>query len=452
MTATLTLPITNEAARRHRLRERLHRDGAARRRALVRLLAAGHPGGVLALSRRTRSRERIARARAKLGTRLVVLGHHYQREDIIQFADFRGDSFKLAQWAAEKPEAEYIVFCGVHFMAEAADILSAPHQKVMLPNMAAGCSMSDMADPDDVYNAWAELEELGIAQDTLPITYMNSAAALKAFVGEHGGAVCTSSNAGEGAGVGVRAEEARALLPGPAPRPQHRLRDGHPARRRWCSGAGRGRTARWAGSTLRGAAGQSRVILWAGHCSVHQRFTPQQIDDARAKHPDVTVIVHPECRWETVQAADLNGSTEFIAKTIANAPAGSTFAVGTEINLVSRLAKENPDKTVFCLDPVVCPCSTMYRVHPAYLAWTIESLAEGHVVNQILVPDEIAGRTRSSRSTACWRSDSRFGYVRWPVDVGFGRIDGRGPLAQPRGARRHWRPRSAARRGVAQPG
>ena len=331
---------------------------------------------------------RIAMARRALGTRCVVLGHHYQREDVIAFADVRGDSFKLAQWAAERPESEYIVFCGVHFMAEAADILSGAHQKVMLPNLAAGCSMSDMADPDDVYSAWAELEELGIAQDTLPITYMNSAAALKAFVGEHGGAVCTSSNA-QKVLEWAFAQKKRVLF----------FPDQHLGRN---TGAAMGvpleQMVLWGWARPYGSMGgqtlqtlqDSRIILWAGHCSVHQRFTPKQIADARAKYPDVTVIVHPECRLETVQAADLNGSTEFIAKTIAAGPAGSTFAVGTEINLVSRLAKENPDKTVFCLDPVVCPCSTMYRVHPAYLLWTLESLVAGHVTNQIVVPRAIA--------------------------------------------------------------
>jgi quinolinate synthase len=340
--------------------------------------------------------ERIRAARGKLGTRLVVLGHHYQREDIIQFADFRGDSFKLAQWAAEKPEAEYIVFCGVHFMAEAADILSAPHQKVMLPNMAAGCSMADMADPDDVYNAWAEMEELGIAQDTLPVTYMNSAAALKAFVGEKGGAVCTSSNAAKVLEWAF-AQKKRVLF----------FPDQHLGRNTGYSiGIPLDQMVLWGWSRPYGSMGgrtlqelqDSRIILWAGHCSVHQRFTPQQIEDARAKHPGLQVVVHPECRFETVQAADLNGSTEFIAKTIANAPAGSSWAIGTEINLVARLAKENGgpphDKTVFCLDPVVCPCSTMYRVHPAYLAWTIESLAEGRIVNQIAVPAGIAANAK----------------------------------------------------------
>jgi quinolinate synthase len=335
---------------------------------------------------------RIAAARAKLGTRCVVLGHHYQREDVIQFADVRGDSFKLAQWAAERPEAEYIVFCGVHFMAEATDILSAPHQKVLLPNLAAGCSMSDMADPDDVYNAWAELEELGIAQDTMPITYMNSAAALKAFVGEHGGAVCTSSNAKKVLEWAFARKKRVLFFPD-----QHLGRNtgaamGVPLEQMVLWGWARPYGS-MGGRTLQ-ALQDSRIILWAGHCSVHQRFTPLQIAEARAKYPDVTVVVHPECRMETVQAADLNGSTEFIAKTVANAPAGSVIAIGTEINLVSRLAKENPDKTVFCLDPVVCPCSTMYRVHPAYVAWAIESLVEGRVQNQIVVPGAIAANAK----------------------------------------------------------
>src|SRR4029079_10770662 len=236
-------------------------------------------------------------------------------------------------------------------MAEAADILSAPHQQVMLPNLAAGCSMSDMADPDDVYNAWAELEDLGIAQDTLPITYMNSAAALKAFVGERGGAVCTSSNAGKALECAF-AQKKRVLF----------FPDQHLGRNTgYAMGVPLDQMQLWGWARPYGSMGghtlqelrDSRIILWAGHCSVHQRFTPQQIAEARAKYPDVTVIVHPECRWETVQAADLNGSTEFIAKPIAISPAGSAFAVGTEINLVSRLGKENPDKTVFCLDPVV---------------------------------------------------------------------------------------------------
>jgi len=331
---------------------------------------------------------RVAAARAALGSRAIILGHHYQREDVVAFADLKGDSFKLARWAAEHPESEYIVFCGVHFMAEAADILSAPHQKVILPNMAAGCSMADMADPDDVYAAWAEMEELGIAQDTLPITYMNSAAALKAFVGERGGAVCTSSNARKVLEWAFAQKKRVLFFPD-----QHLGRNtgyamGIPAEEMVLWGWARPYGS-MGGQTLE-ALERSKILLWAGHCSVHQRFSPEQIAEARATYPDVIVVVHPECRLETVQAADLNGSTEFIAKTVAGAPSGSTIAVGTEINLVGRLARENPDKRVFCLDPVVCPCSTMYRVHPAYLAWSLESLAEGRVVNQVVVPEAIA--------------------------------------------------------------
>ncbi len=317
-----------------------------------------------------------------------MLGHHYQREDIIQFADFRGDSFKLAQWAAGQPDSEYIVFCGVHFMAEAADILSAPHQTVMLPNMAAGCSMADMADPDDVYAAWEELEEAGVADQVVPVTYMNSAASLKAFCGRHGGIVCTSSNAD--AVLRWAFERGQKVLFFP---------DQHLGRN---TGAKMGipldQMTLWNYNKPYGSLGgmtleeleRSKVLLWQGHCSVHQRFTVDQINAAREKFPDIHVVVHPECRYDVVQAADSNGSTEFIVRTITEAPSGSKFVVGTEINLVSRLAHENPDKTVFCLDPVVCPCSTMYRIHPAYLAWTIEELAAGRVVNRVSVDEETA--------------------------------------------------------------
>ena len=332
--------------------------------------------------------ERIRVARERVGTRCVVLGHHYQREDIIQFADMKGDSFKLAQWAAQHPEAEYIVFCGVHFMAEAADILSAPHQKVVLPNMAAGCSMADMADPEDVYAAWDELEGAGIADEIVPITYMNSAASLKAFVGERGGAVCTSSNAAKVLEWAF-AQKPRALF----------FPDQHLGRNTGIKmGVPVDQMPLWDYRKPFGSLGgmsdddlaRSRIILWQGHCSVHQRFTIDQIRQARERYPGVKVVVHPECRMEVVQAADCDGSTEFIARTITEAPSGTAWGVGTEINLVSRLAKENPHKTVFCLDPVVCPCSTMYRVHPAYLAWALEGLAEGYVVNQISVPEEDA--------------------------------------------------------------
>ncbi len=330
--------------------------------------------------------ERIRVARERLGSRCIILGHHYQREDIIQFADLKGDSFKLARWAAEHPESEYIVFCGVHFMAEAADILSAPHQKVVLPNMAAGCSMADMADPEDVYACWEELEEAGIAQETVPITYMNSAAALKAFVGEHGGAVCTSSNAPKVLAWAFAQKRRVLFFPDQHLGRNTALKMGIPLEEQplWNYHLPYGSL----GGMSEADQERGRVILWQGHCSVHQRFTVDQIEGARERFPDAKVVVHPECRMEVVQAADSDGSTEFIVRTVTDSPPGSVWGVGTEINLVSRLAKENPDKTVFCLDPVVCPCSTMYRVHPAYLCWAVESLAEGLVVNQVMVPDD----------------------------------------------------------------
>lgn len=332
---------------------------------------------------------RIAAARHELGTRCVVLGHHYQREDIIQFADLRGDSFKLAQWASQQAEAEFIVFCGVHFMAESADILSKPHQKVVLPNMSAGCSMADMADPEDVYAAWDELADAGIS-GIVPVTYMNSAAALKAFCGKNGGIVCTSSSAPRVYDWAFQRGRRVLFFP-----------DQHLGRN---TGLKRGipleEMAVWdytlpfgslgGNASARGGLERARVILWKGHCSVHNRFSVQQIEKARREHPGITVIVHPECRMEVVEAADLDGSTEVIARTISEAAEGSKWAVGTEINLVSRLARENPDKLVFCLDPVVCPCSTMYRIHPAYLCWALESLAAGRIVNHLVVPEETA--------------------------------------------------------------
>ena len=328
---------------------------------------------------------RIAAARRRLGSRCVVLGHHYQREDIIQFADVRGDSFKLAQWASRQPQAEFIVFCGVHFMAESADILSQPRQKVVLPNMSAGCSMADMADPEDVYACWDELAEAGIT-DVVPVTYINSAASLKAFCGRNGGIVCTSSNAPRVLDWAFRRGNRVLFFPD-----QHLGRNTGLER-----GVALDEMPVWDYTLPYGSLGgnaveqveRSRVILWKGHCSVHLRFSPEQIEKARREHPGITVIVHPECRREVVRAADLDGSTEFIAKTIAEAPSGSKFAVGTEINLVSRLARENPDKLVFCLDPVVCPCSTMYRIHPSYLCWALEELAEGRIVNQVELDEE----------------------------------------------------------------
>jgi len=331
--------------------------------------------------------ERIAAARARLGTRAVVLGHHYQREDIIQFADYRGDSFNLSRWAAERAEAEFIVFCGVHFMAESAAILSQPHQKVVLPNMSAGCSMADMADPEDVYACWDELAEAGIT-GIVPVTYMNSAAALKAFCGERGGIVCTSSNAPKVYDWAFERGERLLFFPDQHLGRNTGIKKGIPLDEMvvWDYTLPYGSLG---GNTLEQLQ-RAKVILWKGWCSVHRRFTVKQIEKARAEHPGIKVIVHPECTMEVVQAADMDGSTEFISRTITEAPAGSKWAVGTEINLVSRLARENPDKLVFCLDPVVCPCATMYRIHPAYLAWALDELAGGRIVNQVTVDEETA--------------------------------------------------------------
>jgi quinolinate synthase len=327
---------------------------------------------------------RIWALKQQLGERLVILGHHYQREEVIQFADFRGDSFKLSQQAAGRKDAEFILFCGVHFMAESADILSAPHQQVILPNLEAGCSMADMAKPDDVEAAWNVLTGLGIT-GVVPITYMNSAASLKAFCGRNGGIVCTSSNAARVYDWALERGERIFFFP-----------DEHLGRN---TGVKKGipldRMVVWdpflpLGGNTPEQLRQATVILWKGYCSVHARFTVEQIEKARAEHPGVNVVVHPECRLDVVQAADSDGSTEYIIDTIRKAPAGTTWAVGTEINLVRRLDQELPDKHVFCLDPVICPCSTMYRVHPAYVLWSLEHLAEGNVVNQITVDPVIA--------------------------------------------------------------
>lgn len=336
---------------------------------------------------------RIAEARAKLGDRLVILGHHYQRDEIIKYADARGDSFKLAQFAAARPEADYIVFCGVHFMAESADILSQPHQRVVLPNPAAGCSMADMANIAEVEECWDALESLyrdepasDDMQAVVPITYMNSAANLKAFCGRNGGIVCTSSNAGKVMKWAFERGRRVLFFPDEHLGRNTALAMGIPEdeivvwdQRRDFGGVDDDETLRHA-----------RVILWKGWCSTHQRFTVEQISEARAQYPGVRVVVHPECSHDVVAAADEYGSTEYIIKVIEDSAPGTVWAVGTEINLVKRLANEHPDKTIFCLDPIVCPCSTMYRIHPAYLAWALESLVEGRVINQVTVDDETA--------------------------------------------------------------
>lgn len=341
---------------------------------------------------------RIAAARAKLGTRVVVLGHHYQRDEVIKYADARGDSFKLAQFAAARPEADYILFCGVHFMAESADILSGSHQTVILPNPAAGCSMADMANIAEVEECWAALDDLyrgegdgsdgseGALQPVIPVTYMNSAASLKAFCGRNGGIVCTSSNA-EKVMAWAFARGRRVLF----------FPDEHLGRNTALKmGIPEEQVVVWNQRLDFGGIEDdetlinAKVILWKGWCSTHQRFTVEQIEQARKDYPGVRVLVHPECRHEVVAAADLNGSTEFIVKAVNESPAGTVWAIGTEINLVNRLAKEHPDMTIFCLDPVVCPCSTMYRIHPAYIAWVLEELVEGRVVNQVSVDEETA--------------------------------------------------------------
>ena len=330
-------------------------------------------------------RERIRAARAELGDRLLILGHHYQRDDIIEFADFRGDSFKLAQQAASRPDADFIVFCGVHFMAESADILATPEQTVILPNLAAGCSMADMAQPDDVYDSWDELGEVVDTSRVIPITYMNSAASLKSFVGRNGGAVCTSSNAT--AVLEWAFEQGDQVLFFPD---QHLGRN--TGKRLGIDP--RTETAIWSPRKALGGLRPdriqaSKILLWQGHCSVHIRFRVDQIERARQEHPGCRVVVHPECPEPVVDAADADGSTEFIINYVRNGPPG-TYAVGTEINLVHRLNAEvaHEGKTAFCLDPVICPCATMYRVHPAYLAWVTESLVEGRIVNQVSVDDD----------------------------------------------------------------
>jgi len=327
---------------------------------------------------------RIAAARATLGKRLVVLGHHYQRDEVIKYADFTGDSFKLARHAADQEGIEYVLFCGVHFMAESADVLTPEDVRVILPNMAAGCSMADMADPDDVYAAWDAINEaLGDGARVVPVTYMNSAATLKAFVGERGGLVCTSSNAARALAWAFERGDKVLFFP-----------DQHLGRNTgYAMGIPLDEMVLWNwrlpnGGTTAEQLRKAKVILWQGHCSTHQRFSVEQVEKARREHPGVRVMVHPEVRWEVVQAADQSGSTEAIMKAVEAAPAGTTWAIGTEINMVSRLARQHPEQTVFCLDPVVCPCSTMYRIHPAYIAWTLEALVQGRVVNEVRVDPE----------------------------------------------------------------
>ncbi len=343
----------------------------------------------------------IARAKERLGKKVVILGHHYQREEVIRWADFRGDSFKLCKDAAACPEAESIIFCGVHFMAESADILSLPHQKVILPDLHAGCSMADMADIDQVEEAWDSLLEACAGQKIIPITYMNSAANLKAFVGRNGGAVCTSSNAKK-----IMAWALKPVAEGGAGGEKLLFfPDQH---------LGRNTAVLEMGFSLEDCAvwdpfqdmgGQTPetlrkapILLWKGHCSVHGTFMPIHIDNIRKNHPGVHVVVHPECIYEVVKSADSYGSTEKIRNIIAAGKPGDVFAVGTEINLVSRLAQEYPDRTVLSLNPNVCVCSTMYRVDGPHVLWVLENLLEGKVVNQIIVPEPTASEAKLALS------------------------------------------------------
>ena len=330
--------------------------------------------------------ERAKAARAALGSKAMVLGHHYQRDEVIAFADIRGDSFKLAQAAADNSEAEFIFFCGVHFMAESADILTTPNQKVILPDLSAGCSMADMATASQVNDCWQVLGKLGVAAKTIPITYMNSSAAIKAFTGKNNGAVCTSSNAARAMKWAFENGEKILFLP-----------DQH---------LGRNTAVLSLGLTLNDCVlwnpwkpnggltddqiKKSKVILWRGHCSVHGRFSIQNINDVRQQVPGVKVLVHPECQHEVVSNADVVGSTEMIIKTVRESAPGSKWAIGTELNLVSRLANENLDKQVVFLDKTVCYCSTMNRIDLPHLVWVMESLVSGRLVNQIKVEAEVA--------------------------------------------------------------
>jgi len=330
--------------------------------------------------------QRARAAKEALGERVFVLGHHYQRDEVIQFADVTGDSFKLARDAAGRPAAEFIVFCGVHFMAESADILTAPEQQVVLPDLAAGCSMADMARIAQVEDAWDALAEAGVADSVVPVTYMNSSADIKAFCGRHGGAVCTSSNADVALEWAFEQKpDAKVLF----------LPDQHLGRNTAVLklGLGLDDCVVWnphlpGGGLTPEELREAKVILWRGHCSVHGRFTTDVVDALRAKHPGINILVHPECTHEVVLKADLVGSTEFIIKTIEAAPAGSVWAIGTELNLVKRLADANPDKEIVFLDRNVCFCSTMNRIDLPHLVWALESLVDGVVVNRIEVdPD-----------------------------------------------------------------
>jgi len=341
---------------------------------------------------------RIRAAKGRLGSRVSILGHAYQRDEIVQYADFVGDSFQLAQQSQKHPEAEFVVFCGVHFMAETADLLTTPDQPVILPNLAAGCSMADMADIDAVQACWEQLAAIyGTEPDAdgrvpvIPVTYMNSAANLKGFCGAHGGIVCTSSNAREVLEWAFERGQRVLFFPD-----QHLGRNTAKAMGVPVEDMPLWDPRKPHGGNSTDDLEKAKVVLWRGWCSVHQRFTVDQIAKARAENPDVRVVVHPECPMEVVDAADEAGSTQYIQRVVDAAPAGTAFAIGTEVNMVRRLANTRPDLTITCLDPVICPCSTMYRIHPAYLAWVLESLVEGRVVNQVSVDAQVAVNARTA--------------------------------------------------------
>jgi quinolinate synthase len=326
--------------------------------------------------------DRIASAKAALGRRLVILGHHYQRDEVVKFADFRGDSLKLSQLAASRPEAEYIVFCGVHFMAESADILSSDHQTVILPDLNAGCSMADMANLDQAEVCWEELNRATGAEIT-PVTYINSTAAIKALVGRNGGAVCTSSNARKVMEWALGRGDKALFLP-----------DEHLGRNTgYRMGVPLEEMALWnpreeSGGLTIDRMRAARIFLWKGHCSVHMRFQPAHIVRARLTHPGIRVIAHPECSWDVCQLADEVGSTEFIIKRVVESGPGTQWAIATEIHMVNRLAKEYPDRFVASLDDCVCMCSTMFRISPQHLCWTLENLVDGNVLNRVSVDEE----------------------------------------------------------------
>jgi quinolinate synthase len=329
--------------------------------------------------------DRIAAARATLGTDVVLLGHHYQRDEVIRFADYTGDSYKLSKIASQT-DAKYMIFCGVHFMAETADVLAKPWQQVILPDLNAGCSMADMAEISQVEDCWDSLERAGVTEGLVPLTYMNSAAAIKAFCGERGGLVCTSSNA-RGAFEWAFARGCKILF----------LPDQHLGRNTaFAMGIPMSEMVVWDPYQINGGVSPDRlraakIILWKGHCSVHQRFLPEHVDGVRREHPEMQVIVHPECRWEVCQKADAIGSTERIIDVVEKAPEGSSFAIGTEIHLVNRLAKRFAalGKHIITLDDSGCLCTTMYRISPQHLAWSLENLIQGNVVNRIKVDEDV---------------------------------------------------------------